>query len=935
MNDDLINALRSLNRVELPRPASQVEPAPYPLDDVAVGRTWGCTDPSLEAVIPDPPAHRQTVSKCNGLLRGAIGAQFRSVRLKLATYIRSLTEHHGIEMSNEAVDSIITQGFEQPLYELCARPFLAAFLELKRGGVIAQGVTFSYGLEAFSGEISRKVARSFPRVRWRANDLAVVLARSIRHLLRRLDIDRHVLSAAVGAAGKVYAIDTIEFLGDPHGPGGRVAKLRLLTSCRGSHEVVYKPRPLDVDDAFYRLADELAGRDGQSLTRPWILCRGGHGWMQFVSLRDCTSLDGGRLFYFRLGWLTALIYALSGRDVHAGNIIAQGNCPVPVDLECLLTPTIASGASSDKNPPLVTATAIIPMVRFAVGGFHGMDVSAFSGGYGGAHYYSDWRIINLDSTAPRVSRVWAKTAIAYNRPRLAGRSANPFEFLDEFISGFDRGYRCLLRERRWILSVDGPLHAFSGVETRIVIRNTGEYAKAIGESSAPALLVSKDAEIEYYRRSLGQRVPSAVDEEIRQLRRGRIPRFGVRSDSCSDGGVLDGMKALGNESGLEQVRRFLTDHLSSADLDQQLRLIRHCIGTMALNRRARIIGRPRMRFGADPEHVLQSALASLDRQRCSASQPDWLSYEVSRAGALVVSKAHWGAYSGKAGILAAYLHLEDAGYRFDGSVLCLSVAHLASHPEVVHASPVHGINGLAGFVLLDALLRRSGRQSLAEIRQTSLRAIRDQELDARGGMAGTAGTILVLAAAQQVDTGSDIRSTLLTLLQDLSNSDVFIQLKEAVKLDQESEVTWNAPWVTLLATAKAARVAGHGELGAMCADILARAKLRASAPQARLLRMLLWLESRSEATHGLLRAEFELLRSQLGGASLASQYGSGALVGIWTKMLERGLVDSDTSSEFVSDYVNRVAAALDGRRVADPPLCMSCDIARGLAGISL
>lgn len=935
VDDGLVEALRSLNRVELPRPASQVEPAPYPLDGAAVGRTWGCADPSFEAVIPDPPVHHHDAERSDSLLRDVIGVQFRSVRFRLAAYIRGLAGHHRIKMSNEAVDSAIAQGFEQPLYELCARPFLAAFLELKLDGAIAQGAKFSYGLETFPDEIARKVARDFPRLRWRAKDLAVVLARSMHHLLRRFDTDHDALSDKLGTAGRVYAVDEIEFLGDPHGRGGRVARLRLLTSCGRSHELVYKPRSLDVDDAFYRLADVLAEKDGQSLSRPWFLCREGYGWMQFVSPRDCSDLDGVRSFYFRLGWLAALIYALSGRDIHAGNVVAQGECPVLVDLECLLTPAIALGASSDDGRPMVTATAIIPMVRFAVGGFHGMDVSAFSGGYGGSHYYSDWRIGNLESVAPHVRRVRAKTAIVSNRPRLTGKSANPFEFCDEFINGFERGYRCLLRERRWLVSVDGPLRAFAGTETRIVIRNTGEYAKAISESSAPALLVSKDAEIEHYRQCLGQRVPGAVDEEIRQLRRGRIPRFGIRSDSSSDGGVLDGMNVLGNESGLQQVRGFLADHLSDADLSQQVKLIRHCIGTMALNRVGRIGGRRRMRLAADPEHVLQSVLASLDGRRRSASKPDWLSYEVSRAGALVVSRAHWGAYSGNAGILGACFQLEAAGYRSDDSALCRSVAHLASHPEVVHTSPVHGINGLASFVLLDALVTRTGRRGLAEIRQTSLRAIRDQSIAGRGGMAGVAGSILALAAAQQVDAGSDIRSILLALLQESSKSGAFVQLEEAVKLDQEPMVSWTVPWVTLLATARAARVAGHDEVSARCADIFARPMLQASAPQARLLRMLLWLEAGSEGAYGLLKAEFELLCSQLGSASLASQYGSGALVGVWARMLERGLVDSGAGSEFASEYVKRVALVLDGESVANPPLCMSCDIARGLAGVAL
>jgi hypothetical protein len=785
-------------------------------------------------------------------------------------------------------------------------------------------------LETNRQQLLQRALADFPRIKPRAGRLARGLARDMRYLLSRLRADSGALSAALHATGNLSVIDELALLGDPHGAGGRVTRLTLVASDSSVHHVVYKPRSIDVDDAFYTLSKQLAEQDDERVLRPWMLRRLRHGWMQHISPSDCAKRADVNVYYSRLGWLTAIVHALSGQDCHAGNIIAHGDHPVLVDLECLLTSSPAPAA-----PALVTATGIIPMVRFAVGDFPGMDVSGFSGGNNDRHFYSDWRIVLNAAGVPQVQRQPATAARGFNVPTVNGERVNPFDFSESFVGGFRKGYQCLLRARPQLTAPDGWLMAFAGVQTRVVIRNTGEYVKAITESTAPLLLLSQASEINHYHRCLGARIPNAVEKEVHRLRNGWIPRFEAMPDLTDNGGMLDRIGESGG-SGLDQVRRFVTSQLSERDMEHQVQLIQHCVGAMALNQNEYRSDTAPILPAASTLNVLKSVIAHLEEGHRPTSESDWLSCESSRAGTLVAARAHWGSFTGKAGIVGTYLHLDRHGMLGTASsTMRRALAHLSDHSDSAHTLSVGGVNGRASLVLLDALARRNGYRHLMALGQQSLRDIAVGPTVVRTGLNGTAGTMLVLAAAHHVNPASDVESALHQLLDNAVGTAVFQKLEDAIRSQASVEVSWGIAWTLLLAVARTANTIGRTEVVRRCTAITSHPGLIAHTTQNRLLRALLLLECRSSMADAIVRLEIDSLTTELMEASLASQYGSGALVGLMCRLAERDTAHLQNHDRFLTRYVCRVATITLREHLRTSARCVFYDAARGMAGVAL
>jgi lantibiotic modifying enzyme len=123
-------------------------------------------------------------------------------------------------------------------------------------------------------------------------------------------------------------------LSDRHHGGQTVTKFILRTD----ELVVYKPRTVRPEIAFYEFINWVSGC-GTSLDLKVIraLDRTTHGWVEFVGNSECQSEAEVERFYTRCGMLIALIYALGTTDVHSENLIANGEHPVIVDLETLLS----------------------------------------------------------------------------------------------------------------------------------------------------------------------------------------------------------------------------------------------------------------------------------------------------------------------------------------------------------------------------------------------------------------------------------------------------------------------------------------------------------------------------------------------------------------------------------------------------------------------
>ena len=141
---------------------------------------------------------------------------------------------------------------------------------------------------------------------------------------------------------------------------------------------MYKPRGLALDRHLSNLLAEIPGLHPDiALRRLRVLDRGEYGWVECIEAAPCADPADVERFYRRAGALTCLAYVLGGSDLHAGNLIACGDQPVPIDLECMTGAPLASphrGADPAQRvspPGSVLRTGLPPAARNGAGNaFH-------------------------------------------------------------------------------------------------------------------------------------------------------------------------------------------------------------------------------------------------------------------------------------------------------------------------------------------------------------------------------------------------------------------------------------------------------------------------------------------------------------------------------------------------------------------------------------
>ncbi|MFF4378290.1 type 2 lanthipeptide synthetase LanM family protein [Kitasatospora sp. NPDC001547] len=378
--------------------------------------------------------------------------------------------------------------------------------------------------------------------------LARVLARTclaaadaFAELLTRFAADRREVTAALFHGvdpGPLVAVR--RDAGDGHQGGRSVAVLRFA----GGGRLVYRPRPTAVHRHLADVVHWFNTRPGTpGLRTPALLERPGYGWLEFVERRPCTEPAEVQRFYLRQGAWLALLHALDATDLHAGNLIACGEHPVPVDLETLFHPPAPADPDRPDDDPWhedpaalalqasVHRTGLLP--RLVLGDERALDASGLGGDAGAGSPSAAVRWAAAGTDGMRLVRGAAAFAGAENRPRLDGTDSDPADHLDELLAGFRAGRRALVAGLADLTGPRGLLSAFAEDEVRVVLRATEEYATLLDESTHPDVL-REAGHREALFRTLGtgesaRPGPAAViDEEVAELWAGDVPLFTTR-----------------------------------------------------------------------------------------------------------------------------------------------------------------------------------------------------------------------------------------------------------------------------------------------------------------------------------------------------------------------------------------------------------------------
>jgi type 2 lantibiotic biosynthesis protein LanM len=491
---------------------------------------------------------------------------------------------------------------------------------------------------------------------------------------RRFARDRAAVATALGGVpGELTGV--VFGAGDSHRGGHTVTLLRGDTG-----QVVYKPRPVGVDDALRRLLPRLLpDTPGHLRIRvPAVLPRadegGEYGWAEHVAHRYADGDRELRVFYRGLGHWLAVMRLLSGSDLHSENVVACGPVPVVVDCETLFTPHPAARESGygaavdealDRLSQSVLRTGLLPG-RGAVLGWRGVDPSAAGFLPGQQPAVAVPTILDHGTDRARVGTV---TVAPHARDHLPSEQPDLGRYWSEVVDGFTD-----LTVRMRALDDAGELAPmlaeFADRPVRVVLRDTATYVELSRMLWHPGSLHEPEPAVRWAADLLARQAehrPGApddravIDAEVADLRAGDVPMFVAvprSGDIAGPGGT--GVPAGGNlvDAAVTRWRR--------ADLDTERRVVRATLVAAYTNdgslstRDALRAGRARL-DDLDGRRRAQAAAIMRRTVRTAVRGDDgtatWVATVLDSAGYAVrpMGQDLYGGLAGVAVTLAAYL----------------------------------------------------------------------------------------------------------------------------------------------------------------------------------------------------------------------------------------------------------------------------------------
>ena len=421
-------------------------------------------------------------------------------------------------------------------------------------------------------------------------------ARNVSALARHLREDADALAERFNgrrALGRPTAVACT--LSDRHKGGTTVAILTFETGLR----LVYKPRDLSVEIAWFDVLEAVRGEAHERLRRLKILSCGDHGWVEVVEPEPCRDRAAGRRYYRRAGALLAALYALEASDCFHENIIAAGDQPVLIDMETLMHHVLrqaadvapAEAAAGDVLFDSVFRSGFLPSWETGLNGVT-VDISGLGARAGQPTPYvrRRWDGVNTDAMSLRYEPLTIESEA--HLPHLDGAPLNVADHAESLVEGFRAAY---VRFMRASADAQGPLgralEALGRCEIRLVFHATRIYALLQKRLFAPRHMrsgVDRSLELDVLGRfyvNSRAKAPFAplLRAEIAAMEDLDIPYFCVRADS-RDLILPDGETIAGafEQTAIERVRRRIAS-FSDDDLELQTEFIRSSLSLSSLN----------------------------------------------------------------------------------------------------------------------------------------------------------------------------------------------------------------------------------------------------------------------------------------------------------------------------------------------------------------
>jgi|GEM_PF-2933286 len=303
----------------------------------------------------------------------------------------------------------------------------------------------------------------------------------LKELNRNLFIDKEELSAVFNESKPLGDVLHLKFMGDTH-QCGRAATVISFNSAK---KLVYKPRSGALDVSFNLLLESLNLDVDIRLKGIKTIDKINYCWTEYIEPLPCSSPNGVKDYYQRCGALLAICYLLRGTDFHFENIIANGDYPVLVDLECLF-----AGVSNESTFDLFTvySTGLVPFIDAQDNKDH-IDYSGW-GAFGKKESLSDyvWDWVDLNSDAVRLEKRFGHFNAENNQPVYAEKKIDPNKYLNEIICGFKSICNLFVLNKKHLNNNYNPFKNFENKEFRILLRRTRDYQLILENSIVPISL---------------------------------------------------------------------------------------------------------------------------------------------------------------------------------------------------------------------------------------------------------------------------------------------------------------------------------------------------------------------------------------------------------------------------------------------------------------
>lgn len=387
-------------------------------------------------------------------------------------------------------------------------------------------------------------------------------------------------------------------LSDSHNKAQSVLIIEFISS----DKIVYKPSNLSMLKEYNALLSYINVNGSPVLLKPVkILSKQSYGWIEFVSYKDCTSIEEIKEYYTKGGALLSLWYVFRGKDVNYENILAHGSDPIIIDLEIFMIGEDkildVESIKKDNNITMnyylkhsVLSTSFLPFKIYNNNTECYLDQTAFSNQPVQLFTDIEWYENNTDLMMV-VTKEKVKS-LAQNLPVFNHQKIPINNYINEFIKGFELMYN-FLKESKKLLST--YLVHFKSCSNRIVIRPTNIYGfitQSVLKSEKLKTGNEWGIELEVLYRLLlnsnNKMLLSVIRSEIKQMTDLDIPYFYSYTDSFA---LFDykSQNPIHNdffyETGLELVALNL-ENLSNNDLRNQLKLIKsafYCENTLDPN----------------------------------------------------------------------------------------------------------------------------------------------------------------------------------------------------------------------------------------------------------------------------------------------------------------------------------------------------------------